>query len=162
MDRAPAIPAPGPGATVDAAALQKAQTWLSGARLPPGAVEVRYPPSGTTVDDQYQDWWCRPMAEVDAYWQVPGMSASRASNWLRAHPSNGLDVIGPTYIAPDATSTNQAVSDFPSPEAFEGMTFDLASWGRNGSVIHLQIGVLASSAVCATPALGSELRTAGG
>ena len=102
------------------------------------------------------------MAEVDAYWRVPGMDLNRVSNWLRVHPSNGLKIIGPTHVAPDPNVTNDAVYDFPSPMAFEGMTFGLASWGQKSAVIHLQIGVLGKSSVCATPGPGAELGTAGG
>ena len=51
---------------------------------------------------------------------------------------------------------------FPSPTAFEGMTFNLASWDDNGAVIHLQIAVLSSNSTCATAGHGQQLMTAGG
>ncbi len=162
MDQAPAIPTARPGATVDAAAQAKADAWVAGARLPPGAVAVASPPPETTIDSQSQGWWCAPMAQADAYWTVPGMELGHAANWLRAHPSNGLRIVGPDYVAPDPTVTNEAVYDFPSPSAYEGMTFELASWRPHGAVIHLEVGVLARQSACATAAPGTELSTAGG
>lgn len=159
---APAIPVPSPGVTADAAAQAKAKRWMAGARVPPGAVEVDSPPPGTTINDQWQNWWCQPMAEQEAYWKVPGMNLGRAANWLRAHPSNGLHIVGDTFVPPNPVVTNDAVYDFPSPGASEGMTFNVASWGQSGAVIHLQIGVLSKNSVCASAPPGSELGTAGG
>lgn len=162
MDQAPAIPRPRPGAVVDASAQAKADRWLAGAKLPPAAFKVVDAPAGTTIDDQSQGWWCEPMAHAEAYWKVPGMNLSHTADWLSAHPSNGLKIIGPAHVAVDPNVTNASVFDFPDAAAFQGMTFSLASWGRTGSVIHLQIGVLAHDSVCATPPPGSQLGTAGG
>lgn len=162
MDRAPAVPTARPGATVDAAAQAKADAWVAGARLPPGAVRVTVAPAETTIDDQSQGWWCAPMAHAEAYWTVPRMDLGHAGNWLRAHPSNGLHIVGPTHVAPDPAVTNDAVYDFPSPSAYQGMTFELASWRPGGTVIHLEVGVLATQSACATAAPGTELSTAGG
>jgi cytochrome c1 len=158
---APAIPSQSPDASADPAARAKAAAWLAGALVPPGATRVRTPPSGTTIDSENQDWWCRPMAEADAYWTVSGMDLPQVSDWLRAHPSNGLKNIGPASLPADPAVTNDAVHDFASASAFEGMTFELASWGH-GTVIHLQVGVLGTDSVCATPPPGTQLGTAGG
>jgi hypothetical protein len=162
MDQAPAIPTPRPGSTVDPAAQARANAWVAGARVPPGAVKVAYPPSGTTIDDVGQDWWCAPMAEADAYWRVPAMDLGRTANWLRSHPSNGLKVTDPAPQAMDPAVTNASVSDFPNPTAFQGMTFQIASWGQDRAVIHLMVGVLAKDSVCASAAPGTALMTAGG
>ena len=157
-----AIPSPTPGVTADAAAQAKAAAWLAGAVLPPGAVQVSSPPGGTSIDAQNQGWWCQPMAEADAYWTVSGMSMVDAANWLRVHPSSGLKVVYPQLETPDPDLTNDMVNDFPSPTSFEGMTFNLATWGTDGAVIHLELGVLSSNSTCATPHPGEQLMTAGG
>lgn len=102
------------------------------------------------------------MAKSEAYWTVSGMSMVDAANWLRAHPSNGLRVVFPSLETPNPDVTNDYVHDFPSPTAFEGMTFNLASLGDNGAVIHLQIAVLSSNSTCATAGPGQQLMTAGG
>jgi hypothetical protein len=162
MDQAPAIPTPKPGATVDAAAQAKADAWLAGAVLPPGAVKVQSPPSGTSIGSVHQGWWCQPMATAGAYWTVSGMGMVDAANWLRQHPSNGLQVVYPALETPNPDLTNDSVFDFASPTATEGMTFQLATHGDSGAVIHLEIGVLAQDSVCATAGPGSQLMTAGG
>ena len=162
MDQAPAIPSPTAGVTADAASRAKADGWLAGAVLPPGAVRVPSPPPGTTINDQSQSWWCQPMAEADAYWTVTGMSMVEAANWLRAHPSNGLTVVSPQPETPDPALTNDSVNDFPSATASEGMTFQLATWGSDRTVIHLEIGVLSPNSTCATASPGEQLMTAGG
>ncbi|MGN6742160.1 MAG: hypothetical protein ACTHJL_02530 [Amnibacterium sp.] len=161
-EEGPTMPTPKPGATVDPAAAAKVARWVAGARVPPGAVKTSHPPEGTTIDDENQGWWCEPMAEADAYWRLPSMDLSRTANWLRAHPSNGLKLVGPGDEAPDPNLPNASVNDVPSPTAFQGMTFEIASWGPHGSVIHLQVGVLAKDSVCATAAPGTGLMTAGG
>jgi hypothetical protein len=123
---------------------------------------VSSPPPGTTINSQSQSWWCQPMAEADAYWTVTGMGVVEAANWLRAHPSNGLTVVYPEPETPDPTLTNDSVNDFPSATAYEGMTFQLAAWGSDRAVIHLEIGVLSSDSTCATASPGEQLMTAGG
>ena len=162
IDQAPAVPSPTAGVTADATAQAKAGAWLAGAVLPPGAIRVPSPPPGTTIDSQTQGWWCQPMAEADAYWTVTGMSMIEAANWLRAHPSNGLTVVYPEPETPDPTLTNDSVHDFPSATAYEGMTFQLATWGNDRAVIHLEIGVLSPNSTCATASPGEQLMTAGG
>ena len=42
------------------------------------------------------------------------------------------------------------------------MTFELATWGADGTVIHLELGVLSSNSTCATAGPGQQLMTAGG
>jgi hypothetical protein len=156
------VPSPTPGVTADAASQAKAAAWLDGAVVPPGSSKVPSPPAGTTIDDQRQGWWCEPMAKEDAYWTVSGMTMIDAANWLRTHPSNGLTVVYPSLESPNPDATNDYVHDFPSPTAYEGMTFDLATWGAHGAVIHLQIAVLSSNSTCATAPPGEQLGTAGG
>lgn len=102
------------------------------------------------------------MAEADAYWTVNGMSMVEAANWLRAHPSNGLTVVSPQPETPDPALTNDSVNDFPSATASEGMTFQLATWGSDRTVIHLRVGVLSPNSTCATASPGGSLMTAGG
>jgi hypothetical protein len=148
--------------TADAASSAKAAAWLAGAVLPPGAVRVQSPPTGTRIAGQQQGWWCEPMAKAQAYWTISGMSMIDAANWLRTHPSNGLKVVFPGLETPNPGETNDYVHDFPSPMAYEGMTFNLATWGANGAVIHLQLAVLSANSVCATAPPGQGLATAGG
>lgn len=74
VDQAPAIPTARPGAVVDSAAQAKANRWLAGALLPPGAVRVSDPPPGTTISDESQGWWCEPMAHAEAFWKIPTMN----------------------------------------------------------------------------------------
>ncbi len=161
MPDAPTVPVPAPGVSADAAAQAKAGAWLAGAVLPPGAQRVSEPPSGTSIDNETQGWWCAPMATADAYWTISGMDMVAAANWLRTHPSDGLAVVFPQLETPAADLTNDSVNDFATPTAKEGMTFELARWG-SGTVVHLQIGVLAANSVCASAAPGTELGTAGG
>ncbi|QDZ15504.1 hypothetical protein [Humibacter ginsenosidimutans] len=159
----PTVPSPRPGVTADAASEAKAAAWLAGARVPPGATLVKSPPPGTAIDDQEQGWWCEPMAEREAYWTVSGMTMVEVANWLRAHPSNGLTVVDPPPLeTPSPDATNDYVHDFPSPTAFEGMTFNLATWGNDSAVIHLQLAVLSTNSACATAGPGQQLMTAGG
>lgn len=161
-ERGPVVPPPRPAVTADAASKAKAAAWLAGAVLPPGASRVQSPPPGTSIDDEEQSWWCEPMAKADAYWTVSGMSMVDAANWLRTHPSNGLQVVFPTLEPPHPDATNDYVNDFPSATAYEGMTFDLATWGSSATVIHLQLAVLSSNSTCATAGPGQQLMTAGG
>jgi hypothetical protein len=157
----PQFPVADPGGTVDAASQQKADGWLAGAALPPGAVKSSTEPAGV-ADGAGTGMWCAPMADAIGYWTLPNMSADDAMAWLEANASQSM-VIASASGNPrtgDETNVGGFVVDEPTHMSLEAMIFTVTPIGA-GSGIRADAFAKAASSVCATPPPGTMLGIGG-
>lgn len=157
----PAFPVADPGGKVDAASQHKADTWLAGAVVPPGAVRSNTQPAGV-ASGAGTDMWCQPMADAVGYWTLPSMSAGDTLTWLRSHASQGMSVTGGSDAAQTSTSAASGgiVVDEPAPMSLEALIFTVTTTG-SGSGIRADAFTKADNSVCATASPGTQLGIGG-
>ena len=157
----PAFPVTNPGGTVDAASQRKADLWLAGAVVPPGAVRSDTRPVGV-ASGSTTGMWCRPMADAVGYWTLPSMSAADTLAWLRSHPSQGMEVAGGNEVAhaSNTPASGGSVVDEPTPMSLEAVIFTVTGVG-SGSGIRADAFAKADKSVCATPPPGTMLGIGG-
>jgi len=158
---APTFPVADPGGKVDAASQQKADGWLAGAVVPPGAVTARTRPTGVAKRSG-TDMWCEPMADAVGYWTLPGMSADDTMAWLGSHPSLGMTVTGGSGNPRSGGETNAGgvVVNEPAPMSLEALIFTVTPIG-SGSGIRADAFAKAANSVCATAPPGTALGIGG-
>ncbi|GAA4154581.1 hypothetical protein GCM10022286_02360 [Gryllotalpicola daejeonensis] len=150
-----------PGAKVDAASQHKADGWLAGAVVPPGAAKSGTQPAGV-ADGAGTEMWCAPMADAVGYWTLPHMSADDTMAWLESHPSAGMKVYAATgnVRVGDETNVGGFVVDEPSLLSLEALIFTVTPIG-SGSGIRADAFTKAADSVCATAPPGTELGIGG-
>lgn len=158
---APTFPIANPGAKVDAASQQKAEGWLAGAVVPPGAVKSTTQPVGA-ASGPGTDMWCQPMADAVGYWTLPSTSADDTLVWLESHASRGMNVYSVSGNARSGNASNVGgtVVDQPTPGSLEALIFSITPMG-SGSAIRADAFTKAASSVCATAQPGTMLGIGG-
>jgi len=141
------------GAEEDAAAVAKAEAWLEGAVLPPGAERSETP---TAAFLSYYQWWCSPMVERTGYWTLQGASVVETRNWLSAHPTADLIATSDVPSAEDPAVTESNIGNVPFRGSLEGIAYTVTRIG-GGVGIRAEIGVVPDNAVCPTPEPGVML-----
>jgi hypothetical protein len=130
----------------DAAARAQAQAWLDAAVLPPGAVSSQV---GGADFLSYQAWPCQPVEELEAFWTVPGMTVTQATNWLIAHPTADLITTAGGPV-PEGDVDAASVGYIPGQGAQEGIVYTVAKM-TDGVAVRAEVAALAEDAVCSTP-----------
>lgn len=144
-----ATPTPTGPADPDAAA--KADSWLEGAVLPPGAVRSEtIASSNAPLSNSYYAWPCSPMEKRTGYWTVDLISVTEAANWMNEHPTADLMVAAPVTWPDDASIDSVGLGNVPERFALEGIAFTIARAG-NGVAIRAEIGAFTKDTVCPTP-----------
>lgn len=147
----PEFPVTSPGGKVDAASQQRADTWLAGALVPPGAVQSRTLPPGV-ASEETMGVWCTPMADAVGYWTLPSMSAGDTLGWLATHASRSMQVTSGGNIPASETESTAggSVVDEPMPApSLEAMIVTVTSIG-NGTGIRADALARGTNSVCAT------------
>ena len=155
------FPVADPGGKVDATSQHKANGWLAGAVVPPGAVSSRTQPAGV-ANDASPRMWCTPMAQAVGYWTLPDMSADDTWVWLRAHASQGMMVTSSSSNPQSGNERNVGgtVVDEPTPMSLEALIFTVTPIG-SGSGLRADAFAKATDSVCATPPPGTMLGIGG-
>lgn len=153
---APAASDPDPSikntvASADSAAVNRAESWLRDAALPPGAVAVNSAPANFV---QRYEWWCSPMAELTGYWTVESMTVAETANWLKSNPTADLIVLNPAPTPADLPMAS--VGNAPAFDSLEGIAYTVVQKG-GGSAVRAEIGALGNNSVCPTPEPGTLL-----
>lgn len=135
---------PAPSETTDAAARERAQTWLDAATLPPGAVR-----SEVKIGDftSFTGWPCGPVEELEAFWTIPDATVSDTANWLRENPTADLMTTAVGPYADDPAIGSAIVGYIPEPGAQEGIVYTIAGTS-DGVAVRAEIAALTASAVC--------------
>lgn len=158
---APKFPVADPTGKVDAASQHKADTWLAGAAVPPGAVRSDTRPAGTPTGPA-PEMWCTPMAHAVGYWTLPSMSPDNTMTWLESHPSQGMVYASASGNPRVGNETN--VGGFvvyePTHMSLEALIFTVTPIG-SGSGIRADAFAKAPNSVCATPPPGVMLGIGG-
>ncbi|MBH0022987.1 hypothetical protein [Salinibacterium sp. SWN248] len=154
---------PSPSATatptkVDVAAVAKADSWLEGAVLPSGAVPSESTPASTyPFSYSYYAWPCSPMETRTAYWTIAGADVIDTANWLKEHPTAGLNDPVPIPITVDDETEYDTVTlgNVPEPESLEGIAYTV-NRTANGVAVRAEIGVFREDSVCPEPPDGGR------
>lgn len=139
-------------AAEDKAARQKADAWMTGLALPPGAVSTPSSPS-STLSIQHTEWWPTPMVVSTGYWTIAGVTVARTANWLSAHPTRDLVVPVQNVLSEDEDVDIATVGNVPFRDALEGIAYTVAKTS-DGVAIRAEIGVIPESASRPTPERG--------
>jgi hypothetical protein len=161
QDSAPQFPVADSGGKVDAASQQKADSWLAGAVVPPGAVRSSTRPD-VVATEPAPEMWCKPMAHAIGYWTLSSMSADDTMTWLESHPSQGMvyaSASGNPRVG-DETNVGGFVVYEPTHMSLEALIFTVTPTG-SGSGIRAEAFAKATNSVCATPAPGTMLGIGG-
>lgn len=155
------FPVADPGGKVDAASQHKADGWLAGAVVPPGATSSRTQPAGV-ASGASPGMWCKPMAHAVGYWTLPRMSADDTLSWLRSHASQGMMIASASGNPRSGNETNVGgtVVDEPARMSLEAMIFTVTPIG-SGSGLRADAFAQATNSVCATPPPGTMLGIGG-
>ncbi|MBD7982014.1 hypothetical protein [Oerskovia merdavium] len=129
---------------VDAGARDRAQAWLDAAVVPPGAI-----PSDASVAEfsSFTGWPCGPVAELEAFWAIPGVTVSETANWLQENPTADLlsTALGP--VPDDQQFDGATVGYVPAPDSQEGVVYTVKRT-LDGVVVRAEIAALSESATC--------------
>lgn len=91
-----------------------------------------------------------------AYWSVPGITVLEAAAWMSDNPTADLMVPIP-FREIDGQPTDRAtVLNYPARDSLEGIIYTIAD-ARDGVAIRSLVGVIPSTATCATPEPGTQL-----
>lgn len=134
---------PAPEESGDAAAREQAQVWLDATSLPPGAVRSETSLGGF---NSYIGWPCVPVEELEAFWTIPGVTASETAAWLMEHPPAGL-ITTATRAASDPAADGASVGFIPEPGTHEGVVYTIVKTS-DGVAIRAEVAALTESAVC--------------
>jgi len=123
----------------------RAHAWLDAATLPPGAV-----PSDASVAafSSYTAWPCGPVAELEAFWSIPGWTVSETANWLRGNPTGALisTGFGPVPDNPPALQS-ATVGYIPTEGAQEGIVYTVEKT-PDGVAVRAEVAAQTASASC--------------
>lgn len=160
--RGPAIPAPRPAATADAASAATAQDRLAHAPVPPGAVSSVTRPDGVS-SALAVGFWCQPMADATGYWIVPDISVTQAVDYLKTHSPQSLTLAAVTAsnAAGDANVDTQLVEYTASTDTQNGLVYEVNPVG-SGAGIRADAFLVPSNAACATAPPGAQIGNWGG
>lgn len=147
--------APPASADDGAAAQQKADAWMKGVALPPGAVRAASNPS-PTLSIQHTGWWPTPMVVSTGYWTITGASVAATANWLSAHPTADLIVPVQNVLSDDDDIDMATVGNVPYRDALEGIAYTVAKTS-DGVAIRAEIGAAPESATRPTIERGAYL-----
>jgi hypothetical protein len=142
-------PSASPSSTVvDAAAAAKADAWLRGAVLPPGAVRTDSIPDSTPPINQTNYVSpCSPTEQRSGYWTVKNMDVIDAATWMAAHPTGGLIATAPPPQRGDTPIDGASVGNAKTLDALEGIAWQIARTS-DGVAIRAQIVVFTKSTTC--------------
>ena len=137
-------PATQPTAAESSDAQAQAHAWLDAAALPPGAVPAD---ASVTTFSSYTGWPCGPVAELEAFWSIPGSTVSETANWLRENPTGGLisTGVGPVSESPDVQSAT--VGYIPAEGAQEGLVYTVEKT-EDGVAVRAEVAALTAGASC--------------
>jgi hypothetical protein len=141
-------PAASPTPDEDAVARAQAQAWLDAAELPPGAVRASHAPASF---NSYTGWVCRPVAQLEAFWTVPGSTPADVADWLLAHPTAGLVTTYP-YAGERPASANldgATLGFIPADGSYQGIVYTVVKTA-DGVAVRAEIAALTASATCQT------------
>lgn len=136
----------------DPEAQAQAQAWLDAAVVPPGAEPT---PGAPASFNSYTGWVCQPVAELEGYWTVPGMSVTAATNWLITNPTADLVTTAGEPWPEDQDVDGASVGYIPTDGTHQGIVYTVAKM-PGGSAIRAEVAALSENAVCATPPDGGE------
>ncbi|MDQ4212738.1 hypothetical protein [Microbacterium capsulatum] len=128
--------------STDAQAQAQARAWLAEASLPPGAAQAD---AGVTSFGSFTGWPCGPVAELHAYWRIPGMGVPEAANWLREHPTGRLITTRHSAVADDPRITSVTVGYIPAQGAQQGIVFTVEKL-PDGVAVRAEIAAQTSTA----------------
>ena len=141
----------------DAVGQARADAWLDGMDLPPGAAWLETPPTDAPMLElQWQGWVCAPMGIATGYWRVPDMGVTEAHDWFAAHPGAGL--MSPTTpLGDDGPYVHAAtVAHLPEQGSLEGIAITVAL-APGGVAVRAEVGAFGDTTVCPTPPPGVML-----
>lgn len=125
----------------------QAQAWLDAAIVPPGAEPA---PGAPVSFNSYTEWVCTPVAELEGFWTVPGMSVTAATNWLIANPTADLVTTAGEPWPEDMDTDGASVGYIPADGTYQGVVYTVAKM-PGGAAIRAEVAALSGDAVCATP-----------
>ena len=126
--------------TENAAALEQAQAWLDAASLPPRAVRSD---ASITQFNSYTGWPCGPVAELEAFWSIPGATVPDTANWLIEHPTSDL-ITTAVMPVPDDTAS---VGYIPAPGSQEGIVYTIEKTD-DGVAVRAEVAAQTEFATC--------------
>ncbi|RWZ46128.1 hypothetical protein ELQ90_15985 [Labedella phragmitis] len=155
-----AEPAGGPSSTEttetpagpDPESQAQAQAWLDAAVVPPGAEPT---PGAPASFNSFTGWVCQPVAELEGYWTVPGMSVTAATNWLITNPTADLVTTAGEPWPEDQDVDGASVGYIPADGTHQGIVYTVVKM-PGGSAIRAEVAALSENAVCPTPPDGGE------
>jgi hypothetical protein len=139
-----------------------AQNRLATADVPPGSISSTTRPAGV-ASALAMGFWCQPMADATAYWTVPGMSVDAVVDYLKTHAPHGLtfaEATG-TNAAGDTNATVQLVEYAATPDAQNGLVYEVTTVG-SGAGIRADALAVPANATCATAPPGTAIGYWGG
>jgi len=135
---------PAASESTDAAAHERAETWLDAAALPPGAVRSEVRIGGF---NSYTGWPCGPVEELEAFWTIPDATVSDTANWLMENPTADLVTTASGPVSDDPAIDSTIVGFIPEPGSQEGIVYTIAKTA-DGVAVRAEIAALTDSAVC--------------
>lgn len=142
--RAPAVVSP--------EAYAQAQAWLNAAVLPSGAVAAD---ASVTTFSSFTSWPCGPVEELEGFWEVPGLTVSEATNWLRENPTGDLISTSVAPVPDDQEYDAATVGYIPEHDAQEGIVFTVQRMA-DGVAVRAEVAAQTPDALC--PALPDGAR----
>lgn len=131
----------------DPEAEAQAQAWLDATAVPPGAEPSSYAPANFS---SFTGWVCQPVATLEAFWTVPGMTVTAATNWLITNPTADLVTTAGEPWPEDQDVDGSTVGFIPADGSYQGIVYTVARMDE-GVAIRAEIAALSENAVCATP-----------
>lgn len=137
-------PHPSLSASESSDAQAQAQAWLDAATLPPGAV-----PSDASVAafSSYTAWPCGPVAELEAFWSLPGWTVSETANWLRGNPTGALIPTGFGPVPDNPAFQSASVGFIPTEGAQEGIVYTVEKT-PDGVAVRAEVAAQTATASC--------------
>jgi hypothetical protein len=148
-----AIPSPEPSestlsvvasGSTDAQARAQARAWLAEATLPPSAVPA---PATTAFFSSYTSWPCGPVAELNAYWTIPGKGVVETANWLQGHPIGDLIPTRPGPVDDSPGVTTVTIGYVPAHGAEQGVVYTVEKTPE-GVAVRAEIAAQTATASC--------------
>ena len=139
----------------DAEAQALARGWLDAAALPPGAVPSDASRAAFT---SYTAWPCGPVAQLEAFWSIPGWTVSETANWLRDDPTGALIATGFGPVPENPAFQSATVGYIPTEGAQEGIVYTVEKT-PDGVAVRAEVAAQTASASCPEASGRRGLRT---
>ncbi|MFC7788274.1 hypothetical protein ACU045_04740 [Microbacterium sp. MAHUQ-60] len=130
--------------SADGEARAQARAWLEVAALPEGAVRSDARVARFTSST---GWPCGPVAELEAFWSIPGATVSDTANWIRQHPTGDLITTAVGSVSDDPMYESAIVGYVPSEGAQEGIVYTVQRTA-DGVAVRAEIAAQTATASC--------------